>query len=114
MGKLIYSTGPGGTQVPTPGDEKSTPGTPPERQSIRVRRETSGRKGKTVTVAEGFEVSRPDAKRLLGDLKRRSGGGGTLKSAADGRFVLEVQGDHVESVLARLEELGFKAKRSGG
>ncbi len=114
MGKLIYSTGPKGAQAPATGEEASTPGVSPERQSIRVRRETSGRKGKTVTVAEGFEMSRTDAKQLLVELKRRSGGGGTLKNATDGKFVLEVQGDHVESVLARLAELGFKAKRSGG
>ncbi len=114
MGKLIYSTGPEGAQTPAPGVRTSTPGVSPERQSIRVRRETSGRRGKTVTVAEGFELSRTEAKRLLGELKRRSGGGGTLKNATDGRFVLEVQGDHVDSVMARLAELGFKAKRSGG
>jgi predicted translation initiation factor SUI1 len=42
-------------------------------------------------------------------LRSACGSGGTLK---DG--VIEVQGDHVERVLALLQQQGFKVKRAGG
>ncbi len=53
---------------------------------IRVSRETSGRRGKTVTVVRG--VAAADLASTAGDLKRVCGSGGTVK---DG--VLEIQGD---------------------
>lgn len=42
-------------------------------------------------------------------LKTACGSGGTGK---DG--VIEVQGDHVERVMAALQKLGHKVKRAGG
>ena len=45
----------------------------------------------------------------LGKLLRNAcGAGGTLKDR-----VLEVQGDHVERVMALLQQQGFKVKRAG-
>lgn len=76
---------------------------------VRVRRETKGRGGKTVTVVSGIPGDEASLKALAGELKRRCGSGGTLK---DG--VLEIQGDHVELLLAELAARGHKAKRSGG
>jgi translation initiation factor 1 len=82
---------------------------------VRVRRERSGRRGKTVTVAAPFELARAEAAELLTRLKKRCGSGGTLKSAAgESVFSIEIQGDHVETVLAALSAAGYAARRAGG
>lgn len=75
----------------------------------RVRRESKGRGGKTVTTISGVPLAEEPLKELASTLKRRCGTGGALK---DG--VIEIQGDHVELLLAELTKLGFKAKKSGG
>jgi translation initiation factor 1 len=76
---------------------------------VRVRRETGGRGGKTVTAVYGVPLA-ADALAALGKrLRSACGAGGTAK---DG--VIEVQGDHCERVVALLEAEGFKVKRAGG
>jgi translation initiation factor 1 len=76
---------------------------------VRVRRETNKRGGKTVTTVRGLPLA-ADALTALGKrLRTACGTGGTAK---DG--VLELQGDHVERVLALLVAEGFAAKRGGG
>ncbi len=75
----------------------------------RVRRETKGRGGKTVTTVSGVPLADAELKALATELKRRCGTGGSLK---DG--VIEIQGDHVQLLLDELLKRGFKAKKSGG
>lgn len=76
---------------------------------VRVLRETKGRGGKAVTVVRGLPLA-PDALAALGKrLRTACGSGGTAK---DG--VLEIQGDHVERVMALLAADGHKVKRAGG
>ncbi|MEE2678230.1 MAG: translation initiation factor Sui1 [Myxococcota bacterium] len=76
---------------------------------VRVRRETKGRRGKTVTTISGVPLT-PDAlKDLAAELKRRCGTGG---SARDG--VIEIQGDHRDVLVAELEARGYTVKRAGG
>ncbi|MCO6056556.1 translation initiation factor Sui1 [Pseudomonas sp. MOB-449] len=75
----------------------------------RVRRETKGRGGKTVTTVSGVPLAEDALKELATALKRRCGTGGALK---DG--VIEIQGDHVDLLLEELAKRGFKAKKSGG
>jgi translation initiation factor 1 len=91
---------------------------PPESHAVRVRRERSGRKGKTVTVAAPLFVERDDARALLKELKRGCGSGGALKesTAQDGRpcYALELQGDHVAAVTDGLTQRGYPAKKAGG
>lgn len=91
---------------------------PPGEQDVRVRRESKGRGGKTVTVAAPLVLTRDDASRLLGDWKRLCGGGGALKAsktaAGDPCFELEVQGDHADRIVGELVKAGYRAKRSGG
>ncbi len=82
----------------------------PEGDGIaRVRRETKGRGGKTVTTISGVPLAEEPLKELASVLKKRCGCGGSLK---DG--VIEIQGDHVDLLLAELLKRGFKAKKSGG
>lgn len=75
----------------------------------RVRRETKGRGGKTVTTVSGVPLTLDALQELASALKKRCGCGGALK---DG--VIEIQGDHVELLLAELSKRGFQAKKSGG
>lgn len=76
---------------------------------VRVRRETKGRGGKTVTSISGVLLTDEPLRELASALKKRCGCGGALK---DG--VIEIQGDHVELLLAELQARGFTAKKSGG
>ena len=77
--------------------------------TVRVSRETKGRGGKSVTLVRGLALDDAALATLGKRLRTACGAGGTLK---DG--VLEVQGDHVERVLAWLQQEGIGAKRAGG
>jgi translation initiation factor 1 len=76
---------------------------------VRVRRETKGRGGKTVTTVSGVPLGGEALRNLASDLKRRCGTGGTAK---DG--VIEIQGDHRETIVEELFRRGFTAKVAGG
>jgi translation initiation factor 1 len=76
---------------------------------VKVRRETAGRKGKTVTTVFNLPLNDNDIRDLAGKLKKRCGVGG---SAKDG--VIEIQGDHRDTVLAVLRADGFEAVLAGG
>ena len=76
---------------------------------VRVSRETKGRGGKAVTLVKGLMLD-ADALLALGkQLKAACGSGGTVK---DG--VIEIQGDHIERVIAALKAQGHIVKRAGG
>ncbi|MDI1258384.1 translation initiation factor Sui1 [Aquabacterium sp.] len=76
---------------------------------VRVSRETKGRKGKGVTLVKGVPLDEVALHQLGKQLKAACGCGGTVK---DG--VVEVQGDHVETVMAFLQKQGWTVKRAGG
>lgn len=76
---------------------------------VRVSRETKGRAGKGVTVVKGLPLAAAELAAVGKQLRSACGSGGTVK---DGN--LEIQGDHVERVLAWLSAQGFAAKRAGG
>ena len=76
---------------------------------VRVRRETKGRGGKTVTVITGVPLGEAALNELAGALKRRCGSGGTAKDGA-----IEIQGDHCDILIAELTKRGFTVKRAGG
>ncbi len=76
---------------------------------VRLRRETSGRKGKGVTTVSGVPLADAELKILTKALKKRCGSGGSLK---DG--VIEIQGDHREVLKAELESQGFRVRLAGG
>lgn len=76
---------------------------------VRIRRETKGRGGKTVTTITGVPLPESELKDLAATLKRRCGTGGTLKEG-----IIEIQGEHVELLMQELIKHGFKVKKSGG
>ncbi len=76
---------------------------------VRVRRETKGRGGKTVTAVVGVPLDDDALKALAGELKRRCGAGGTVKEG-----VIEIQGDFCDLIVAELAKRGFTVKRAGG
>jgi predicted translation initiation factor SUI1 len=77
--------------------------------TVRVGRETAGRRGKGVTTVFDVPLDESGLRELAGTLKQRCGTGGTVK---DGR--IEIQGDQRERIVAELEKLGYKVKRVGG
>ena len=76
---------------------------------VRVRRESKGRGGKTVTVVAGVPGDDAALVLLAGELKRRCGTGGTVKEGA-----IEIQGDHCDLLVAELTRRGYTVKRAGG
>ena len=76
---------------------------------VRVRRETQGRGGKTVTTVSGVGLAEDALRELAGELKRRCGTGGSVKD-----YVIEIQGDHREKLVEALEARGYRVKLAGG
>ena len=67
--------------------------------------EKGGRGGKTVTVVRGLDG---DLGAVASDLKRHCGTGGAVKGVS-----IEIQGDHRDKVVARLQSSGYQAKLAG-
>ncbi|MEO6362819.1 MAG: translation initiation factor Sui1 [Caldimonas sp.] len=82
---------------------------PPGDGVARIRRETGGRGGKTVTVVTGLAVDAAALLALSKRLKAACGTGGTVRAGG-----LELQGDHRDAVASLLETEGFKTKHAGG
>jgi translation initiation factor 1 len=76
---------------------------------VRVGRETQGRKGKGVTVIRGVPLAGDALEALATRLKKRCGSGGTVDGG-----VIEIQGDHRDTLVTELGKLGYTVKRSGG
>jgi translation initiation factor 1 len=112
--RLVYSTGVGQLcpncrrAVRECVCPKGAPGAAGPMQ-VRVGRETKGRAGKGVTVVTGLPLPPAEIEALAGKLKKRCGSGGTVREG-----VIEIQGDHRETVVAELVKLGWPAKKSGG
>jgi translation initiation factor 1 len=81
----------------------------PDDGVARVRRETAGRHGKTVTAIHGLALGEAALRELASELKRLCGSGGSAKDGG-----IEIQGDHVDKVLEALRARGLPAKRAGG
>ena len=76
---------------------------------VKVRRETAGRRGKSVTTVSGLPLDEAGLRAIAGALKKRCGVGG---SAKDG--VIELQGDHRSVVVAELRAAGYTVVLAGG
>ena len=67
------------------------------------------RKGKPITILEGYEGTDADLKALTRELKTLLGVGGTYKNE-----LIIIQGDYRDKIMLYLQENGFKTKRVGG
>ena len=67
------------------------------------------RKGKPVTILEGYDGTDADLKKLAKLLKSRLSVGGSVKQE-----IILIQGDYRDRIMGILQELGFKTKRVGG
>jgi translation initiation factor 1 len=76
---------------------------------VKVRRETTGRRGKAVTTVSGVPLDDAALRELAGRLKKRCGVGGSTKNG-----VIELQGDHRDAVVELLRADGFVVVLAGG
>ncbi len=67
------------------------------------------RKGKPITIIEGYTGNDDDFKMLAKELKTKLSVGGSFK---DGSII--IQGDYRDKIMKLLQEKGFKTKRVGG
>ncbi|MGH8179221.1 MAG: hypothetical protein ACREV5_23430, partial [Steroidobacter sp.] len=88
---------------------KGAPGKTTNDGTVRVSRETQGRRGKGVTVISGLGLAATELEALATELKKRCGSGGSVEN---GR--IEVQGDHRDRLVEELTRRGWKTKRAGG
>ncbi|TQV86293.1 stress response translation initiation inhibitor YciH [Exilibacterium tricleocarpae] len=102
--RLVYSTDTGRIKP-----AETAPTAPAGDGTVRIRRETKGRKGKGVTTVSGIELPAAELKTLAKQLKQLCGTGGSVK---DG--VIEIQGDHRQTLKAALEQRGMSVKLAGG
>ena len=76
---------------------------------VRVSRITQGRGGKIVSVIAGLPLGDAELEALAAELKRRCGSGGTVREG-----VIEIQGEHRDTLVAELVKRGYAARRAGG
>ncbi|MDO4228620.1 MAG: translation initiation factor [Capnocytophaga sp.] len=67
------------------------------------------RKGKPVTIIEGYTGAEADFKTLAKELKTLLGVGGSFKDES-----IIIQGDYRQRIMQFLKDKGFKVKRVGG
>ena len=105
-GGFVYSTNPDFTYD---SDDNNQETLPPNKQDIRVWRDSKSRAGKTATLVKGFVGTDDDLKDLAKMLKNKCGVGGTSK---DGEII--IQGDFRDKIHDILKAAGYGVKKAGG
>ncbi len=104
---MVYSTNP---DFVFEDDTAAVPETlPAAKQNLYLSLDKKQRKGKKVTLLEGFVGNETDLKTLGKKLKSACGSGGSVK---DGQIL--IQGDFRQKVKTLLENEGYKVKLKGG
>jgi len=104
---VVYSTNPNFQFEDDFQEEEET--LPPIDQLLYVSIDRKQRKGKDVTLVEGFVGLEDDLKDLGKMLKSKCGVGGTVK---DGEIL--IQGNFKDKVASILELEGYRVKKKGG
>jgi translation initiation factor 1 len=105
---LVYSTEQGDLRKRQPSAPQGL-ALPLSQQTAFIHRASKGRGGKVVTLVKNLHLPPDEHKALTKHLKQTCGSGGTIK---DG--VIEIQGDHRETIASVLQQLGYKTKMAGG
>ena len=67
------------------------------------------RKGKPITILEGYEGASEDFKALAKEIKTQLNVGGSFKND-----IIIIQGDYRDRIMSILQDMGFNVKRVGG
>lgn len=101
---IVFSTNPDYMkQLEAENNTVETSTLSPDLQRLVVYRDTHMRKGKVVTIVEGFEGTSIDLDTLGKKLKTSCGVGGSAKNG-----LIIIQGDLKDRVLTLLHDLGYK------
>ncbi|SMF20349.1 translation initiation factor [Pseudobacteriovorax antillogorgiicola] len=104
-GRLLYSTDGGSSKKP----EKKKKSYEKSDGPTKMRLETKGRGGKSVTVLFNLPFDSGEAKKLMKEMQTLLGCGATFK---EGR--IEMRGDLRDKVEAHFQSKGLKIVRAGG
>jgi translation initiation factor 1 len=107
--RLVYSTDKVIPRKDNPAGNAPEATVFPSQQRVSVGLERKGRGGKSVTLIEGIQMPGKDREALLKQLKTKLGTGGSLKND-----ILEIQGNHRDTIIALLQDMGYRPKRAGG
>jgi translation initiation factor 1 len=107
--QLVFSTDPEARRQ-IEKQQKSAPhieaiNLPPEKQQIKIALQTKRRKGKQVTMVQGFQHDTNTLNDLARKLKQFCSAGGTVKEQS-----IEIQGDKKKIVAKKLEQLGYQVR----
>jgi len=104
---VVFSTNPEFQYEHNEENEQDT--VQPSKQKLYISLDKKKRKGKAVTLIEGFIGTDDDLKLLAKQLKTKCGVGG---SAKDGEII--IQGDMRSKVIELLSAQGYKTVKKGG
>jgi len=104
---VVYSTNPDYEYDNNQIEDRET--LDPNKQTLKVCIDRKKRKGKSVTLVDGFIGTEDDLKELAKILKTKCGVGG---SAKDGEII--IQGEFKSKIAELLGNMGYKVKQVGG
>lgn len=106
LGGMVFSTDPDYSIEEEHEIEESVD---PSKQTLYVSYDKKQRKGKVVTLVEGFEGPEAELIELGKRLKKQCGAGGSVKD-----YEIIVQGNFVTKIMELLTKEGFNVKKKGG